>query len=234
MITYKIHLIHHGAVDENLNGLYIGRLDPPLGASGRAKLVRLRKEYSYPEVQKVYTGPLSRCRETAELLYPDRWTQTEEALNECDFGEFTGKSIVELKEDPRFLQWMKGGFSVAPPGGESGEALLSRTVSGLDAIFRDMMRQKISSAAAVTHGGVIMSLLSACGFPKREMKEWLTGPGRGFTLLFTPELWMRDRVFEIHAELPYQNCDAKFTDELGVLDGSYFGWEEDGEPSLRR
>ena len=222
MITYKIHLICHGRTDENLNGLYIGRLDIPLGGKGRAELRRLQEEFFYPGAQKIYTGPLSRCRETAALLYPNRWTQVMEEFNECDLGDFEGKSPAKLQDDLRFSQWLKGDFSVAPPGGESGQALLARSSAGLDAVFRDMMKLKISNAAVVTHGGIIMSLLAAHGFPRREMKEWVTAPGCGFTLLFTPELWMRDQSFEIYAKLPYQNCDTKFTDETGVLDGSYF------------
>ncbi|MDD2956414.1 MAG: histidine phosphatase family protein [Oscillospiraceae bacterium] len=230
MITYKIHLISHGATDEKLNGLYIGRSDLPLSRTGRADLLLLKKEFQYPDAQKVYTSPLARCRETADLLYPDRWTEAMEEFTECDFGDFEGKSFQELKDDPAYQQWIKGDFSVAPPHGESGQALLARSIAGIQAVFSDMMRCKISSTAIVTHGGLIMALLSACGFPKREMKEWATAPGHGFTILFTPEMWMRDRAFEIHAELPYRNCDAKFTDELGVLDGSYYGGWEDEEP----
>ena len=56
------------------------------------ELRSLKETYAYPKVQKVYTSPLLRCRQTAEILYPDHWTQVVEGFMEYDFGEFEGKN----------------------------------------------------------------------------------------------------------------------------------------------
>ena len=49
-------------------------------------------EFVYPNVARVYSSPLLRCRETAEILFPDTTLQTVDNLIEMDFGDFEGKS----------------------------------------------------------------------------------------------------------------------------------------------
>ena len=126
MITYKIHLIRHGRTAESADGLYLGRTDLPLSAAGKQGLLDKAAQFVYPPAQIVYTSPLQRCVQTAALLYPERMTISLDALNECDFGAFTGKSFAQLKELPVYQKWVEGGFVAAPPDGESGMELLSR------------------------------------------------------------------------------------------------------------
>ena len=126
MITYKIHLIRHGRTAESADGLYLGRTDLPLSAAGKQGLLDKAAQFVYPPAQIVYTSPLQRCVQTAALLYPERMTISLDALNECDFGAFTGKSFAQLKELPVYQKWVEGGFEAAPPDGESGMELLSR------------------------------------------------------------------------------------------------------------
>ena len=121
-----------------------------------------------------------------------------------------------------YQKWIEGGFEAAPPGGESGVGLLSRVLGGVQQIFSRMMAEHLTDIAVVTHGGVIMSLLAACGFPKREMRQWVTDFGGGFTILLTPQMWMRDRAFEIYAEIPWRGVDNKFTDDFDILDGTFY------------
>ena len=103
-----------------------------------------------------------------------------DALNECDFGAFTGKSFARTeKELPVYQKWVEGGSEAAPPDGESGMELLSRVLAGIQDDFSRMMAERLTDVAVVTHGGVIMSLLAACGFPKREMRQWITDFGGG-------------------------------------------------------
>ncbi|MDD3193473.1 MAG: histidine phosphatase family protein [Oscillospiraceae bacterium] len=222
MITYKIHLIRHGRTDETAEGLYLGRTDLALSAAGERQLAEKKKSFAYPPAQLVYTSPLQRCVQTAALLYPDRLTLPMDAFTECDFGDFTGKSLLQLKELPAYQKWIDGGFEASPPGGESGVALLSRVLGGLQEVFSRMMAERLTDAAVVTHGGVIMSLLAACGFPKRAMRHWVTDFGGGFTILLTPQMWMRDRAFEVYAEIPWRGVDNKFTDDLDILDGTFY------------
>ena len=54
----------------NEKGLYIGRTDLPLSPAGLAELLALRAENGYPGAARFFTSPLSRCRQTLEVLYP--------------------------------------------------------------------------------------------------------------------------------------------------------------------
>ena len=70
MKTYKIHLIRHGQTEANAKGLYIGMTDLPLSPEGLAELLTLKREYTYPGAARFFTSPLTRCKQTLEVLYP--------------------------------------------------------------------------------------------------------------------------------------------------------------------
>ena len=71
MITYKIHLIRHGITDGNLQGKYIGVTDLPLSPDGVNELLELKGLIEYPDVSKVYTSPLLRARQSANIIFGD-------------------------------------------------------------------------------------------------------------------------------------------------------------------
>lgn len=80
--------------------------------------------------------------------------------------------------------------------------MAERLMKALSEIFAHMMQNRITSAAVVTHGGVIMTLLTAFGYPKRELGSWSVENGKGYTILMSPQMWMRDNSFEIYDTLP--------------------------------
>lgn len=201
MRSYKLHLIRHGETQGNREGRYVGRTDLPVTPEGVAQLEALLERYEYPSVQQLYTSPLLRCRQTAAILYPEQSAEIVEELQELDFGEFEGKGIEELKGDERFLHWLKHSHE-GPPDGERGDAFAARLTAGLNRIFASMMRDGCTNAALITHGGVIMTLLSLYGLPEGEMGRWVTENGMGYTLLLSPQLWMQHNRFEIYGLVP--------------------------------
>ena len=70
MRTYRIYLLRHGLTDANVQGRYVGVTDIPLCEEGKQNLKNMAEQYEYPNVGAVYTSPLTRCVQTAELLYP--------------------------------------------------------------------------------------------------------------------------------------------------------------------
>ena len=71
MKTFKLHLIRHGITAGNLQGLYIGSgTDLPLCDEGRAQLADLKERFDYPQVDTVFSSPLLRAVETANILFP--------------------------------------------------------------------------------------------------------------------------------------------------------------------
>lgn len=209
MVTYKVHLLRHGLTSGNREGRYIGRTDLPLCQEGREQLERLKREYEYPKADMVVSSPLRRCVQTADILYPDAYTETWPEFTEYDFGEFEGKSVEELKGVYRFQEWIEGGMAQAPPGGETHEQLTRRAAQGMNRLMQRMMQDRLYSVALVTHGGLINLLLYGMGLPKRDIVHCSARNGCGFTVLMTPQMWMRDRAFEIYGVAPYGMTEAE-------------------------
>ena len=214
MLTYKIHLIRHGLTRGNLEGRYIGRTDLPLCPEGRARLEKLRESCEYPWADVVCSSPMLRARETAQLLYPNRPLEVVEDLRELDFGDFEGRTIRDLEADPAFRAWVAAPATQAAPHGESSAELAARAQDAVARIFARMMEKRITSAAVITHGGLIMNLLAAMGLPQREAVRWSVESGRGYTCLLSAQMWMRDHKFEVYEQIPYEPLETACEQEL--------------------
>lgn len=203
MRTYKIFLLRHGLTSANLEGKYIGDTDIDLCEEGAAELISLMQEFEYPNVGRVYTSPLKRAIQTARLIYPQMTPVTVENLREYSFGEFENKTIAELENTDEFVEWVKSNQEITPKGGEKMSAFKKRIVEGLDLVIKDMMRDQVSEAALITHAGVIMSILSLCGVPKRLPLEWAVQSGKGYTLMVNAALWGNTNSIEVFTPIPY-------------------------------
>ena len=203
MKGYRIQLVRHGITNANLEGAYIGSTDEPLCPEGVAELYKKIEEKQYPLVQKVYTSPLKRCISTADILYPNTYTVAVEDLRELDFGDFEGKLAVDLMETPEYKEFLKGGLDNPAPNGESLRDLIDRCYTSISWIIQDMMKEGMTNCAVVTHGGMIMNLLSCFGMPKMGPMEFPCDFGEGYEILVTADMWMRSHAFEILGKFPY-------------------------------
>ena len=201
MKTYKIHLIRHGLTDANERGLYIGRTDLPLSPAGLNRLLEMKKAGGYPPARRFFTSPLLRCRQTMEVLYPGSRAEILPGLAECDFGEWDGRSVHELKSDPRFQEWLTGARTDIP-GGEAAEAFQARVTAEFERRVENLMRAGDTETAVCTHGGVVMMLMAKYALPRQPLQNWAGPDGGGFTLRVTPGIWMREPVAEAVCELP--------------------------------
>lgn len=203
MITYKIHLIRTGTTQVGDRRVYTGKRDVSLSKTGIEHLEMMKSTFLYPLASVVYSSPLARCVQTAEILYPETQLIPVEELGDLDLGEFEGKGYNELKQDPDFVRWIGNSKENTPPGGEDTISFTRRIVVGIDRIFGEMMSQKLTNVAVVTHGGVIMTLLSNVGVPEMPMKHWSVDNGVGYTIIMNPQMWMREGKCEVFAHLPY-------------------------------
>ncbi len=202
MKTYLIHLIRHGRNARAEEGRYIGHTDLPLCEEGIRELTSFKKELVYPHVKAVISSPLKRCLETAKILYPESEPAVMTGFAECAFGEFEGLTAEELAAYPEFAEWLRGGEDVSPPGGESAGAFKRRVLRDFGLLVQGLLKTGTESCALITHGGVIMTVLSAFGVPELPMHEWITSYGRGYTLRITPSLWTKINKFEITQDIP--------------------------------
>ncbi len=206
MKTYKIHLIRHGLTEANQDGRYIGRTDLPLSPEGLAALLAHKERYRYPGGVRFFTSPLSRCRQTLEVLYPGCHPEVVEGLAECDFGDWEGKSLSQLKQEESFLRWMEGRERTIP-GGEDSESFRQRVCAAFENLVNDLLHSGDTEAVVCTHGGVITLLMQLYGLPHLEPKDCLANPGEGFTLRVTPSIWMSEPLAEALCVIPWEAED---------------------------
>ncbi len=210
MKTYTLHLIRHGLTAGNLEGRYVGGgTDIPLCDEGRAGLARLRERFAYPAVDTVFTSPLRRATETAQLLFPAAAHRFEvRDLREADFGVYEDRPVRELAQDADFARWITPGSGFTPEGAEPAADFHRRCGEALLKLFEYMIRMELAEAACVTHGGVIMSMLSQHVLPARRPEEWMADPGCGYTLRTDLRLWMREGLAEAVDIVPYGYADT--------------------------
>ena len=198
MRTLKIHLIRHGATDANYDGRYIGcKTDLPLAPEGLNELRLLKDDIDYPEIERLYSSPMLRCRQTGVVLYPDFEPFTVEELKEYDFGSFENKTAAELESNPNFIPWTSGRLS-APPGGEDNSGFIKRICVGFNKIVLDMIESGLTESAVIMHGGAIMMLLGVSAVPRHKPVEWTADNGRGYSVRVTPSLYHKSGVIEVY------------------------------------
>ena len=225
MKGYRIVFIRHGMTDANEDGRYIGTTDLPLSSKGAMELYDKIEKFEYPSVQKVYTSPLKRCKQTASILYPNCYTVDLDLLKEMDFGDFENKKAEDIMDLPEYKEFIKGGLDNTPPHGESIRDVVNRCFEAINIIISDMMYEGMTSAAVVTHGGIIMNMLSCFGVPKKKPIEFSCDFGEGYEVIVTAPMWQRSGAFEILGRYPQREEQ----DEYFIADAYEDDDKEDNE-----
>ena len=202
MKTYTVYLIRHALTQGNLEGRYIGQTDEELCREGLEQLEAMKNDYGYPYPDVVFTSGLKRCKQTAAILYPDKTPIEMRGFEECDFGEFEGHTADELEPYEEFSQWLSGGEDARPLNGESNKEFAERVCDCFNKTVEGLIKTGTQKAAIITHGGVIMTILSAFGLPELPMTEWLCPSACGYTIRITPSLWSKIRKVEVINEIP--------------------------------
>lgn len=183
----RIYLVRHGKTYGNRFGRYIGKTEDRLCEEGIDNLAWT----VYPKVEKVYTSPLRRCVETAELIYPRVEQRIMEELQECNFGDFENKTYLELSDNPDYQKWIDSGGTLPFPQGENLDDFRERCLSGFYKVVVDCIRNGITNAAIVAHGGTIMSIMNAYGDPKKNYYSWQVENGSGFEIIVEKQRFKR-------------------------------------------
>ncbi len=205
MKNYRLYLIRHAITQGNLDGIYVGgATDEPLCEQGESALLALREKHVYPKVEVVFSSPLKRAIQTAEILFAGAKEKIVfNELRENNFGEFEKRNIKELIEDENFKKWMDPTAHYTPKGAESSAEFNERCSAVIMMMFEHMMKNGIQEAACVTHGGVIMSMLAQRGMPKYPPEHWMADSGCGYVLQSNTAQFMRDGIVEVTDIVPF-------------------------------
>ena len=147
-----ILLARHGETDWNRDGRFQGWADPPLNATGRAQAVDLSVQLMAEELAAVYSSPLRRAYETAEVVAASRGLEpvTVDALREVDVGSWSGLSRAEIEQrfPEQYARWLD--YGQGWEDGETYEQMVDRVVGALQELAEARDGERI---LAVTHGG---------------------------------------------------------------------------------
>ena len=135
-------------------GVCYGRLDIAPDPATEGQVRALVAHPALSGVTQVWTSPLLRCRSLAERIAFTAAAplRVDVRLQEIDFGEWEGKSW-EAIDRSAIDRWAASPLTFAPPGGESGAALIERVSE-----FHDQLRGERQNCAVVSHGGPLKVL----------------------------------------------------------------------------
>ena len=125
-----------------------------LNEKGKLQAQRLADRFRAITLQAIYSSPLERTLETAEALaYAMKLeVHRDNAFNEINFGDWTGKSFDSLSSDERWHRFNSEREATRIPGGESFLEVQNRAVTALYAIHS---QTKNANVAIVSHADVI-------------------------------------------------------------------------------
>lgn len=126
-------LLRHGRTEANAHGGLAGRSPVGLDDTGRAQAEALRQRLAEVPLAAVVTSPLPRCRQTLALALPHAEAAAEQRLIECGYGDWQGRPIEELAEEPLWpvVQQHPSAARFPGAGGESMAEMAARAVAAV-------------------------------------------------------------------------------------------------------
>ncbi len=179
--SFEFFLVRHGESEGNSAGIFQGRGEYPLTALGKAQAAERGRSLASWAPCPVLCSPLSRARETAEIIASEAGCAAPlvaEELQELDTGSWTSRSWSELRNESaeRWAKFRSESWA-SVEGAESTEALYERAVAAwvrLRAVASvECAKPRPASATAgghpprpraivaVTHGGFLQWLVRA-------------------------------------------------------------------------
>jgi probable phosphoglycerate mutase len=153
-------LIRHGETEWNTLGKFQGCTDIALSEEGikQAKLLkdRLNGEFDY-----IYSSPLSRAFETANIVASstDKKVNIAKEIREINFGEWEGLTIHEIAENypENFKVWRTDKVESKICGGDL--SMLNASNRAKNCVLDIIDEHKGKKIVIVAHGGIIKAAL---------------------------------------------------------------------------
>ncbi len=155
----RVYLIRHASVDGLGDRIYGRSPGIHLNQVGKFEADRLAERLRGSAIVAVYSSPCERAIETANVLAHELDLQTvvDEDLDEIDFGDWTGRSISELRALPEWERFNTHRESTRIPHGEMFGQVVQRATR---ALARVQNLYPHSRVAFVTHADWIRAVVS--------------------------------------------------------------------------
>lgn len=135
-------------------------------------------------VAAVYASPLERTRQTAAPIAraTGNRVRTNRSLLECDFGQWTGAKLSDLRKTPEWTTVQQAPSRFRFPDGESFAEMQLRITSGIDALVADHRGETI---VVVSHADPIKAAVAqALGTPLDLFQRIVVSPCSVTAVLF--------------------------------------------------
>jgi probable phosphoglycerate mutase len=165
-----LFLVRHGDTAWHDEGRIIGRQDVSLNLAGRKQIESLRRVLALLKPDSLYTSPIKRAVESAEILAGRLRLAPIElpGVTELNTGEWTGRTVDELfATDEAWRAFRTDATSVRVPGGEDVYEVRDRIVESVEQIMAAGHQRSV----VVTHSAVIR--IAAChyiGLPLQHLR----------------------------------------------------------------
>lgn len=156
-------LLRHARSVANGSGVLAGRTTGiDLDDTGRQQVAGLRQRLSGVPLHGVVTSPLTRCQATSAGLSDDLVPVVEERLTEVDYGDWTGRALNDLTEEPLWAVVQRHPSAAVFPGGEGLAHMQARAVAAIREHDARISAEHGADAiwAVCSHGDVIKSVLA--------------------------------------------------------------------------
>jgi len=166
-------LVRHGRTTANAQGVLAGRAaGVRLDAVGREQAARTAARLAGVPLVAVVSSPLERCRQTARIVVDSQREHgaegtappilVERGITECDYGQWQGRALRDLANEPLWSQVQTQPSAVTFPGGEALAAMQARSVAAIRSHDAAVEERHGPGAvwAAVAHGDIIKSVLA--------------------------------------------------------------------------
>lgn len=150
-----VTFIRHGQIPANVDHRYIGRTDQQLSPLGEQQAAQVEA----PAVDKVFTSPLTRCIQTADIMFPGVPKTVVDDFREMDFGIFEGRTPDEMVDFEPYRQWVDSMCEDPIPEGEQLDSFQERCRAAFEQVVQQCDQD--DRLAIVAHGGTIMAIMGA-------------------------------------------------------------------------
>ena len=154
-----------------------------LDGEGRGQAEALAARLSDLDVAAVYASPLERTQQTAQYI-ADRHglrVRTRRGIGEVDYGDWTNRTLKELRRRKLWKVVQATPSQVTFPGGESIRGAQLRAVDAVEAIAREHRDELV---VAVSHADIIKAVVAFhLGMPLDTFQRLVVGPASVTTLV---------------------------------------------------
>lgn len=162
----QLLVIRHGETAWSRSGRHTGRTDIPLTDLGREEARATARTLTGWDIDVVYSSPLLRARETAELVRPACGVAIDDDLVEWDYGLYEGVSTAETRS--RVPAWSVWTHEIID--GETKEQVADRADRFLARVDAEV---GTGNAVVFAHGHFLAILIARwCGLPAIEGRRF--------------------------------------------------------------